>query len=76
MTKNRSFFVEDFGVKSDERPQRSGVSQGCTLSPLLFIKLMSAVMEDAVSTLSDTAADAYRQKRLADIAFADDIILL
>ena len=74
--RNRQFYVQDFGIKSQLRSQRSGISQGCTLSPLLFVTVMSAIMENAVAQLSDAAAEAYRRNQLADIAYADDTLLL
>ena len=74
--RDRQFYVEDSGAKSDLRGQRSGISQGCTLSPLLFITVMSAVMTDSVAQLSEGAAEAYRQNQLADIVYADDTLLL
>ena len=72
----RCFFVEDMGAASSTRPQRSGISQGCTLSPLLFIMLMTEMMKDAVSLLSPPAKASYDQGELADLAFADDTLLL
>jgi len=73
---HRKFFVEDCGSKSQLRPQRSGISQGCTLSPLLFVIVMSAVMRAAVGMLSAEARTAYDQGDLADIVYADDTLLL
>ena len=72
----RRFFVEDCGATSEPRSQKSGISQGCTLSPLLFIIMMSALMHDAVSLLSPSAAQAYSQGNLADLAYADDTLLI
>ena len=67
----RTFFVEDSGVSSSRRLQLSGISQGCTLSPLLFVTLMSAVMHDAVTMLPPSARDAYSKGQLADVVYAD-----
>ena len=72
----RQFFVEDMGFTSERRPQRSGISQGCTLSPLLFITVMSCMMEDAVALLSPGASAAYISGNLADIAYADDTLVV
>ena len=72
----RRFFVQDQGVKSDMKAQRSGISQGCTLSPLLFIMTMTVLMKDAVSSLGDSAGAAYQRGDLADIVYADDTLLL
>ena len=73
---NRQFYVEDFGVPSERRLQRSGISQGCTLSPLLFVIVMSAVMQDAVDMLTPAAKAAREHGLLADIVYADDTLLL
>ena len=40
MLSARRFYVRDFGSTSGEYDQLSGISQGCTLSPLLFIVAM------------------------------------
>jgi len=72
----RRFFVEDGGAKSDIRKQQSGITQGCTLSPLLFITVMSVIMHDAVAKLSPAATAAYNRGDLADLAFADDTLVL
>ena len=74
--RNREFYVEEFGVESERRPQRSGVSQGCTLSPLLFLIVMSVLMKDAVSLLQADARAAYERGDLADLAYADDTLLI
>ena len=76
LMRDRKFFVEDGGCKSTLRQQRSGISQGCTLSPLLFITVMSAVMHDAVAMLSPPARAAYDRGDLADVVFADDTLLV
>ena len=76
MMRCRRFFVQDQGVKSDMKAQRSGISQGCTLSPLLFIMTMTVLMKDAVSSLGDSAGAAYQRGDLADIVYADDTLLL
>ena len=72
----REFFVEDCNSCSSNRSQKSGISQGCTLSPLLFICVMTVLMQDAVSKLSHEARLAYAANDLLDLAFADDTLLL
>ena len=47
-----------------------------TLSPLLFIVLMTVLMHDAVDMLPSQARSAYDRGDLADIRFADDTLLL
>ena len=73
---DRQFFVEDGGVRSTRRRQRSGISQGCTLSPLLFVTVMSVIMHDAVTSLPDAARQAYDKGDLADLVYADDTLLI
>ena len=76
MMLHRSFYVEDQGVTSAKRPQRSGISQGCALSPLLFIITVTVLMRDAVSNLDAHSLAAYHRGDLADIVYADDTLLL
>lgn len=72
----REFYVTDCDVQSTRRPQMSGISQGCTLSPLLFIMLMTVLMHDAVTNLDVSTALAYARGDVADIVYADDTLLL
>ena len=76
MMLHRSFYVEDHGVTSAKKVLRSGISQGCTLSPLLFIITMTVLMHDAVSNSDALSLAAYHRGDLADIVYADDILLL
>ena len=76
LMRDRCFYVDEAEHQSEKRPQKSGITQGCTLSPLLFIIVMSALMHDAVESLSGDAKAAYLQGDLADIAYADDTLLL
>ena len=48
MMRSRHFFVTDCGETSALHSQMSGISQGCTLSPLIFVILMSVLMHDAL----------------------------
>ena len=45
---DRSFQVLGAGSKSTVRSQKCGISQGCPMSPFLFVILMSVVTQDAV----------------------------
>ena len=76
MMLHRNFYVVDQGTTSSTRHQRSGISQGCTLTPLLFIMTMTILMHDAVSNLDVPSAVAYEKGDLADIVYADDTLLL
>ena len=75
MLASRRFLVEDCGACSDFRPQSSGISQGCTLSPFLFVMVMTVLMHDAVGLLGDAAALARGRGDLADLVYADDTLL-
>ena len=72
----RLFRVRDFGADSHSKPQLFRISQGCTLSPLLFIIAMTVLMHDAVNLLSPAARAAYEKGELADLVYADDTLLL
>ena len=72
----RTFYVEGQGVFSARKGQNSGISQGCMLSPLLFIMMMTVLMHDAVAKLDVSSLDAYHRGDLADIVYADDTLLL
>eukprot|EP00930_Biecheleria_cincta_P025694 TRINITY_DN18244_c0_g2_i1.p1 TRINITY_DN18244_c0_g2~~TRINITY_DN18244_c0_g2_i1.p1 ORF type:complete len:330 (-),score=41.55 TRINITY_DN18244_c0_g2_i1:133-1122(-) len=72
----RRFYVQDCESISADRRQNSGITQGCALSPLLFITVMSILMSDAVATLSPSAKAAYQKGDLSDLAYADDTLLL
>ena len=72
----RQFYVNDCGAASSKHPQLSGISQGCTLSPLLFIIVMTVLLHDAVGTLSANTRSAYDRDDLADLVYADDTLLI
>ena len=72
----RKFYVDEGGHQSELRPLCSGITQGCTLSPLLFVVVMTVLMTEARSMLSKSAQDAYASGLLSDLAYADDTLLL
>lgn len=72
----RSFVVSDAGSTSEVRQQRSGICQGCPLSPFLFVMVMTVIMHDAVDKLGAAASDAYRAHTLFDVLYADDTLIL
>ena len=72
----RRFVVRDGDNPSSMRQQRSGISQGCPLSPFLFVMLMSVVMHDAVLGMSDLAKSAIDAGALGSVLYADDTLLI
>jgi hypothetical protein len=76
MLRTRRYYVEDSGVVSALRDQLSGISQGCTLSPLLFIISMSILLHDAVGMLNPAASTQYAAGELAEVVYADDTLLI
>ena len=76
LMKQRFFTVNDNGCSSAPRPQMSGISQGCTLSPLLFVLLMTVLLHDAVAMLPEDARRAYKDGVISDCVYADDTLLI
>ena len=73
----RQFFVKDMGITSELHNQRFGISQGCPLSPFLFIIVMTVLMHDAHQELHG----AYGERLNNDVApqdllYADDTLLI
>ena len=74
---DRKFFVkEDSGV-SEMHEQRSGISQGCPLSPLLFVIVMTVLMNDAKHRLSCELGVSMTESLVTnDLLYADDTLLI
>ena len=70
------FQVRGHGHSSSQRRQRSGISQGCPLSPFLFVMLMSTIVKDAVDQLSSTAKNDLSSNFLSILLYADDTLLI
>jgi len=73
------FFVVSDGAgtsSSSTRRQRSGISQGCPLSPFLFIMLMTVLMRDATDMLCPTSRELFEKGSLSILLYADDTLLI
>ena len=75
MYSERRFRVMDGQALSEERPQRSGISQGCPLYSFIFVILMGVVMKDAVRLMSVTGQKMHDDSLLASLLYADDTLL-
>jgi hypothetical protein len=73
---DRFFAVLGGSTGSTTRRQRSGISQGCPLSPFLFVMLMSVMMEDAVGSLRPESQALYGKGSLDSLLYADDTLIV
>ena len=72
---DRMFVVCDNGRYSGWHVQHNGISQGCPLSPFLFIMLMTVLMHDAKATALETAGLS-AEMVVHDLVYADDTLLV
>ena len=72
---NRSFCVAGGVQRSHERQQRSGIAQGCPLSPILFVMVMTVIIQDATATLNDPAKTEFQMGNLSVLLYADDTLI-
>ena len=73
---DRTFFVSECGVDSSTKTQSTGISQGCPLSPYLFVILMSVIMADVHQKLQDTHGIRLQDDCYSELLYADDTLLL
>ena len=69
---NRTFFVVDGGVSSKRHAQRNGISQGCPLSPFLFIIVITVLLHDVKQEMGPSTESLL----LSDLVYADDTLLV
>ena len=72
---DRRFKVSNNSISSNQ-PQRSGISQGCPLSPFLFVMLMAVAVSNASSLLDSEERNQLSNGTLEVLLYADDTLLI
>eukprot|EP00959_Pyramimonas_sp_CCMP1952_P465104 9487707-Pyramimonas_sp.AAC.2 len=72
----RRFRVADGATKSSERAQTPGISQGCLLSPFLYVILMTVLVWGAVAKLNGEERSEMSAWSLQVLLYADDTLLI
>ena len=73
---DRRFRASEDDHFSSWKRQHSGISQGCPLSPFLFVMLMTVVIHDAISELNDEASRHHIIGELLPLLHADDTLII
>ena len=68
--------IRDAEDCSTERQQKTGIRQGCPLSPYLFILLMSTLTEDALKEAGSTDSVAPKDAGTPLLLYADDTMII
>ena len=68
--------MAECGVHSEARTQHNGISQGCPLSPYLFVILMSVMLSDAQELLWKDHGIVLSAGEISELIYADDTLLV
>ena len=74
----RTFRVRENGNLSSERPQSTGIAQGCPLSPYLFIIVLTVIFDRVDRINGNHPENVLTDSRagVLDITYADDTLLV
>jgi hypothetical protein len=73
---NIHFNIKDIEGTSTERQQKTGIRQGCPLSPYLFIMLMTTLMSDVHAEVGNVTTQAAKDAGTESLLYADDTLLI
>ena len=76
-----NYLITEKDVTTTPRIQKTGIRQGCPLSPYLFIMLMTVIMHDVESSLTEQELDTTNRDRLhkqvnGKLLYTDDTIIM